>query len=277
MKKKKISHGEETAEKLQVKGGVLFEFISENYTKSFDYCRKVFDQLYNPIQTKVSCPGKDYKYEHLEKDLHRLREDYLSQAIGPAKWEVFNVKRAEIENQKVLFSKLEGFRIAKFEATQRAELAEANAREFGEKMNKLQKQVKEDALSREKEMQMVREENEEAIKQMKQAAKEELDRELKKQEDLMSSKMAEAAEAAQEKIDRLQRDNSNKLAEMQQAQVKLVEDMTSKQLELADSKNIINSALTMCLHVLSNMKCSPGKIFHQIGSVILLTRFIFTN
>lgn len=63
-------------------GGELFAFVERNRTESMKYCRQVFEGKYSSMDSCVN--------------IKRLREEYLKEAIGPAKEDVYGDEKKNI-------------------------------------------------------------------------------------------------------------------------------------------------------------------------------------
>ena len=67
----------------RVVGGILLKYIRENYEKSKERCSQTFDQIVEPLK------------ENLTRAVDGLSDEYFSMAVGPAKNDVFALKKSE--------------------------------------------------------------------------------------------------------------------------------------------------------------------------------------
>ena len=89
----------------KVVGGALYSIVEENRKRSWQFCEKLFTDLYNPIRQHVESGEDGYTPENLEADIDNLLLEYDAKSVGPAKLHVRDkVKNVIKENQK-LFKK----------------------------------------------------------------------------------------------------------------------------------------------------------------------------
>ena len=92
----------------KIVGGILKNYADQNYKKSVQYCRTVFDseEMYKPIKKKVEDDLQlgHYTTEEMSKDLEDLKKRYRKRIVGPAREDVYNEKQKfimeEIEKKK---------------------------------------------------------------------------------------------------------------------------------------------------------------------------------
>ncbi|CAB4020782.1 guanylate-binding 1-like, partial [Paramuricea clavata] len=96
-------------EGMEVCGGELLEFIRKNRSLSKEYCTKLYQELFAPIQAKIEHEIETYTFKQLEADFRKLNEEYLRRAIGPEKWNVLSeMDKKMVEAQKSNFKKVKG-------------------------------------------------------------------------------------------------------------------------------------------------------------------------
>jgi hypothetical protein len=125
-------------EGMEVCGGELLEFICKNRFLSTEYCTKLYQELFAPIQAKVEHEIETYTFKQLEADFMKLNEEYLRRAIGPEKWNVLSemdkkTREAQISN----FKNVKGYQEKVMKERQRAKEAENEARQSNEELKKL--------------------------------------------------------------------------------------------------------------------------------------------
>ena len=171
-------------------GGVLFYFVHENYLRSRKYCCKVFHDLYTAIKDEILTPSDTYTFSNLRVDLQKLHEHYLLQAIGPAKWEVYDEKKKVLEIDQAIFQLLEGYEEKLMKADR--EIADSNRRiqQMSEEINQLRQQMQDEA-----------EEHQQNIDEMARQHTEVMERfenEMKRQEEMEERKYYEFMETQRE-------------------------------------------------------------------------------
>ena len=145
-------------EGMDVCGGELLEFIRKNRFLSTEYCTKLYQELFAPIQAKVEHEIETYTFKQLEADFRKLNEEYLRRAVGPEKWNVLSemdkkTREAQISN----FKKVKGYQGKVMKERQRAKEAENEARQRNEEVKKLYQEAmreKEKEVENVKNMQM---------------------------------------------------------------------------------------------------------------------------
>lgn len=123
-------------------GGKLLDFLNRNEDNSFDYCKKISQQIYMPIQQKIDSPSDSDTFEDLLQQTEIVQIEYQKAAKGPAKWIVDDELKQQIKHDQ---KRLETWHGYKKEALENAvQIAEKDAKlkkERGEYI-KLQKQKK---------------------------------------------------------------------------------------------------------------------------------------
>ena len=171
-----------------VVGGVLFAFTQENYKRSQMYCSKVFDDLYKPIKDQILVLGDTYTFQTLQDDLQNLHEKYLLQAIGPAKWEVYDQKRIVIETVLAVFKRLAGYeeRLMKAEC----EIPESNRRnqKMFEDISQLRQKLEDEASEHQENIKRMEHQHTEVIERLENEIKKRDEVEEQKQKEFMETK-----------------------------------------------------------------------------------------
>ena len=73
---------------LQPQEGKVLVFSQDDYRQSQTACKKRFEDLYKPIHIKVTrTPG--YTLQEFTKDVQMLEQQFMSEAVGPAKSDVY--------------------------------------------------------------------------------------------------------------------------------------------------------------------------------------------
>ena len=150
----------------KVIGGVLFSFVQENYKRSQKYCSKVFEDIYKPIQDKIRLPGDAYNFQNLRDDLQKIYKKYVLNAIGPAKWEVYDNKKEVIETDKAIFERLAGYeeRLLKSDI----EIADVKRRnqQACEEINQLRQQLEDKTNENQENIEQIKLQHAEVIKRL---------------------------------------------------------------------------------------------------------------
>ena len=129
-------------EGMEVCGGELLEFIRKNRSLSTEYCTKLYQELFAPIQAKIEHEIETYTFKQLEVDFRKLNEEYLRRAIGPEKWNVLSeMDKKTVEAQKSNFKKVKGYQEKVMKERQRAKEAEIEARQRNEELKKLHQEA----------------------------------------------------------------------------------------------------------------------------------------
>ena len=129
-------------EGMEVCGGELLEFIRKNRSLSREFCTKLYQELFTPIQLKIEHETEAYSFKQLEADFRKLNEDYLKGAIGPEKWNVLSdMDKKTVEAQKNNFKKVKGYQEKVMKERQRTKEAEIEARQRNEELKKLHQEA----------------------------------------------------------------------------------------------------------------------------------------
>lgn len=129
-------------EGLEVCGGELLEFIRKNRSLSAEFCTKLYQELFAPIQVKIEHEIETYTFKQLEADFMKLNEEYLKRAIGPEKWNVLSeMDKKTVEAQKSNFKKVKGYQEKVMKEKQRTKEAEIEARRRADELKKLHQEA----------------------------------------------------------------------------------------------------------------------------------------
>ena len=213
-----------------VTGGVILQFIRENYEKSHARCVECFNECSAPVmkilqsikesdpETAAAPDAPRYTFQQFLEDRANLQVEYDARAVGPAKQKVWEEKLSGLKELEPLIKKLDGYQKKVHEDHQRlAELAI--------KKNELKDQVSQQkAYSSRLESDMdhlqtrLTQEHEENLQQAKDDAAKMIEDEKKKAEDLKNRKEIKEKElaAALQKVESLEA--YKKKAEQQQQQ-----------------------------------------------------------
>ena len=91
-------------------GGALYEFITENFYASKSKCEALWSELVRDadIRERFNTAIQTSSAVDVTSDLNRIEEDYLSNAVGPAKLEVLEKNRKELLHLSTILHKLPG-------------------------------------------------------------------------------------------------------------------------------------------------------------------------
>ena len=210
----------ELVRKKKVTGGILFKYAQRNHSESHSSCNKLLARLYGSVEEKMKQADKSYTFDNLLEDLAKLQEEYYRQAVGPAKWEVYNEKRAFIKAQEDGFKVLRGFKQKAFDEAQRAADAKAEAAKLQESVLTLQTQAKNDAEMNRKRLQELEEHHKEEMKKFQEDEKERMEKERQRTEDFMKAQMEQMAD--------LSKENSKQMKEQYDEAMKMMKLMTDQ-------------------------------------------------
>ena len=176
-----------TCTKDVVIGGVLLSFVQENYRRSRKYCCKVFDDLYKAIKDKLLGPSVTYTFSNLRTDLQKLHKHYLLQAIGPAKWEVYDEKEKILETEQVVFQRLEGYEKRLMKADQKIADSIRRNQRMSEDINQLRQQVQDEAAEHQENLNEMERQHTEVIERLKNEMKRRNELEERKYNEFMET------------------------------------------------------------------------------------------
>lgn len=85
----------------KVVGGILKKYTDQNYEKSKEHCKTVFDKLYKRIKEKTDRDQYgEYTMGMMSHDLQDLEKEYYKSVVGPAQWDVYEEKKEYIQSKK---------------------------------------------------------------------------------------------------------------------------------------------------------------------------------
>jgi hypothetical protein len=197
----------------KVTGGILFKFAQRNYSHSRSGCLSLFEKLYQQIEKKVNAI-QNYSFEEVLNDLNVLHIDYFREAVGPAKWEVYDEKREFLKAQEGSFKSLKGFQQTTFEALQKAAEESAKAAELADSVSKLQVQMRNDAELNRKRIDSMQEEHRGEMQRLRDEEAEQMKLEQQKYEDLTKAHLQEIAELSKEDHEEMKRQFDSNLQRM---------------------------------------------------------------
>ena len=211
-------------------GGVLFSFVHENYLRSQKYCRKVFDDLYTAIKDKILTPSDTYTFSTLRDDLQKLHEHYLLQAIGPAKWEVYDEKEKVLETDQAIFQRLEGYEKRLMKADREIADSIRCNQQMSEDINQLRQQMQDEAVEHQQNIDEMDRQHTDVIERLKNEMKRREEIEERKyhefmetQREFFANNLAKADERAKKNDEVIQ-----KFFKQQQDQITTVQKMLEK-------------------------------------------------
>ena len=138
-------HNGKMIKRTVVVGGILFNFTQENCQRSYKHCRQVFDRLYKPIKDKIQFPGGGtYNFYNFRADYLNLHDKYFSQAIGPAKWDVYDEKKKVIETDKTMFQQLAYYEEKLMKADKEIAKAKRQNQKLSEAVNQLMQKLEDE-------------------------------------------------------------------------------------------------------------------------------------
>ena len=97
----------------KVKSGALYKFVNQNHWKSEKQCTDLWKKLeedsgiYNAFTKALNRYNPEMCYV-VVKDIHSLRENYNTEAIGPAKEEVFTAMNEKWQEREVVLRSIPG-------------------------------------------------------------------------------------------------------------------------------------------------------------------------
>ena len=223
-----------------VTGGIFLKFIQQNYSLSHKQCTQLFQDLYQPIENRIQralsqTTETNYTFNDLQKDISDLDKKYLARAIGPAKWEVYNEKQQQLASTNEGFKHVEGFKADALEASRKEREAVAIVKASEERLQNLQKQMKEEKATHLEQLQKIQTDHSNAIERVHVEGQKQLERELQKQNELLEAKMKSAAEAAALNYEKLKAENEFKCKELQR-DIASAEEAAKKQQESFDEE-----------------------------------------
>ena len=179
-----------------VVGGILFNFIQENYRRSNEHCCQVFDRLYKPIKDKIQFPDGTYNFNNLRDDLTNLHDKYVLRAIGPAKWGVYDEKKKVIETDQAMFQRLAGYEEKMMETDKKIAEAQRQNQEMSEIINQLRQKLEDEKNEHIANMMQIQRQNEEVIARLNEQTKYHQEMERLKLKEFIETQRQRSAELA---------------------------------------------------------------------------------
>ena len=225
---KPYNYNGQTWDKKIVFGGVLHTFTAENLKMSSEYCHNLIKHLYKPIQSNINGLNPDYTFQNLLEDLAVMRSTYFSQAKGPAKWDVYEQQRQDMELDKEKFTQLKEYEADMQKAAEEAERANQENVRVAAEVNALRSQVIREAEMYKKTMEEMKKAQEEAVRRIQKEEEERRIQEQKKFEDFHKAQMEEMAKITKENQlakDKEQQMMLDMMKQQQEAHCKAIEQM----------------------------------------------------
>ena len=200
--------------KAEVCGGVLYKFISRNLKESKEHCMRLFTELYTDFKQKVNNP--DYTFEQLKHDLEEMRSEYFARAIGPAKWDVYEEKREQLEQEEERFQHLQGYKKEAFQAIHASEKARGEQEKLQQQISQLQQEQKKERKLHKKQFKRL---EDEIAKRTDELQKEECKKreEIQKQcEEMVDGKFEDLAKSHEKMISEAEQNKEKQLQAMQE-------------------------------------------------------------
>ena len=188
----------------KVTGGLLFKYAQQNHKASRSSCIDLFEKLYQSIEGKMKQEHKSYSFEDLMNDLEMLQITYNDKAVGPAKWEVYDEKRAFIKTQEGNFEALHGFKKKVFDLKQENADANATAVKAEGALQQLQAQMKNDTEMNRHMIEELEKHHREEMERFHKGELERIEIEKRKHEDFMKAQMDVMADMAKAEATKMQ-------------------------------------------------------------------------
>ena len=218
----------QTWNKKIVVGGELQKFTAENHACSTKFCYNLVKRLYKPIQSKINRSNPDYTFQNLLKELEVMRSTYFSQAKGPAKLDVYEQQRQDMELDKEKFTQLKEYEADMQKAAEEAEIVNRENVRKAEEVNALRSQIIREAEMHKKAMEEMNKVHQEKIRCIEKEEEERSAREQKKFEDFQKAQMEEMAKMTLESQLAREKEQQKILDEMkhqQEAKCKAIEEL----------------------------------------------------
>ena len=179
-------------EGMEVSGGELLEFIRKNKTLSTEFCSKLYQELFTPIQLKVEHEIETYTFKQLEADFINLNTEYLKRAIGPEKWNVLSdMDKKMVEAQKSNFKKLKGYQERVMKERQKTKEAEIEARQKNEELKKLHQEAIRDKEKNAENLKNMQVNFQNQVDKLKEEEAKRREEEMKKLQDMQKTNFAD--------------------------------------------------------------------------------------
>ena len=241
-----IEGGSQQMTQKVVSGGILLKFAKDNLRKSRSQCQDLFSQLYKEIEVKIQQEDLSYTFKNLSEDLQALLEQYDKHAVGPAKWEVYEEKRAFIRSQEETYKRLQGWKKEKFETLQKLEEEKSKAAKRDEELKKVTEQMRNDTKMAQKKMEAMHDAHQKEMEKIREQQEKRIEAERQKSEDFMKAQMKEMSEITKE----------NK-KEMEQQHRTMMEHMKTMSEQNSESIKAMTASIAGMNKAIENMrKCS---------------------
>ena len=205
----------ELRRKKTVTGGLLCKFAQQNFTASRSSCLALFDRLYEPIKSKTLGDSGGYSFNDLLEDLKKLHFEYFRNAIGPAKWNVYNKKHEFIRAQKEAYSVLKGFQQKAFDAAQKAAEESTKAAQLADTVHNIQLQMRNDTELNQKRIEALQREHQEEMERLRREEADRIEKDRQKYEDFMNAQMRDMAEMSKDNQEEMRQQNERMLEVME--------------------------------------------------------------
>ena len=228
------AHGKKATKK-SVVGGLLYKFVKQNYDMSFDYCTRVFDELYKPIQDRfVESKFGSYHFNTLIEDLDELDKTYRQCAIGPAKWDVYQRKREMLENEESDFKRLSGYEEKAMQAAEDIVQVQIQGDRLREQLNMIRNQMDEDAKTKEKLITQMDDQHKEKCIRLQEEMRQRQDKEDERYKTFITTKIDPWAERTQKYKETLEKHYGEVMKNMMESLTKQMEKQTEEFLKQAE-------------------------------------------
>lgn len=181
-----------------VTGGVLYKFTTRNHQRSEEYCDALISRLYKPIHEKIHGCDADYTFHILLSDLANMQSSYFTDAKGPAKWDVYERKRKETEQDKEKFTLLKDYEADIYKAADEAEKVNQQNAKMAEQMNALRSQVLRESGMHKSALEEIQASHESAMLRMEKEQKERVRQEEEKYKEFEKAQMEDMMKIMQE-------------------------------------------------------------------------------
>ena len=178
-------------------GGILFNFTQENCKRSNEHCRQVFDRLYKPIKDKIQSPADGtYNFNNLRDDLANLHNKYFLQAIGPAKWDVYDEKKKVIETDQAIFQRLAYYEEKLMKADKEMAEAKRQNQQMSEAVNQLMQKLENENNEHKANIEQIKQQHDDVITRLREEMKHQKEVEEQKLKEFMDTERQRSAELA---------------------------------------------------------------------------------
>ena len=204
-----------------VTGGILWKFLRENFTKSRCACEALFNELFDPIEQKITiafsseAAASTYTFPELCMDIEQMQKSYDTRAIGPMKHELYTQKEREVlQQRKDMLKHVVGFNERLLTAQNEVKESENKVTKLGESVQQLENEVKE----KEEEQLRGKLEHEHMLHELEVKQKKTLNQELEKQKEFMELRMEESVTASRARIEEIETLSQKQIELVKEAQ-----------------------------------------------------------